>query len=234
MDSTVIVLIVVIVLLVIALVGLGAMLAKRKTSERLQQRFGPEYEHKLSETGDRKATESELRKREQRRSKLDIRELRPEERERYRHSWDQIQRGFVDDPEGALHDADWLVTKVMRARGYPVDDFERRAEDISVDHPDVVRHYRDAHAVHDASASGSVDTERQRHALTAYRSLVDALLGRDSAPRSDSTPDTGTEHRTGSEHGTEHGTGTEHSGVAADTHSTDRRPAAHTTQEGSQ
>lgn len=39
-------------------------------------------------------------------------------------------------------DADVLVVEVMRVRGYPVEDFDRRTEDISVDHPDVVRHWR--------------------------------------------------------------------------------------------
>jgi hypothetical protein len=185
MDSTVVVLIVVVVLLLVALAGLGILLSKRKQSERLQQRFGPEYERQLSETGDRKAVESDLRKREQRRSKLDIRDLRPEERDQFEESWDSVQRGFVDDPARALNGADSLVIEIMQVRGYPVDDFDRRADDISVDHPEVVRHYRDAREVHEASAEGSVDTEQQRHALTAYRSLVEALLGR--APR---RPDT--------------------------------------------
>jgi hypothetical protein len=73
----------------------------------------------------------------------------------------------------------------MRTRGYPVDDFNRRADDISVDHPNVVRHYREARSVRDASSDGSVDTERQRGALTSYRSLVEELLGRDRTAQAD-------------------------------------------------
>jgi hypothetical protein len=182
-DTTILVLIIVVAVLVIAVAALGVVLSRRKRSERLQEQFGPEYERSVSEAGDRKAAEAELRERQQRHKKLEIRDLRPEEHDRFERSWDAVQRSFVDDPLRALQDADVLVVEVMRVRGYPVEDFDRRAEDISVDHPEVVRHYREAHTVRDASAGGSVDTEQQRHALTSYRSLVDALLG-----------STGTEH----------------------------------------
>jgi hypothetical protein len=87
-----------------------------------------------------------------------------------------------------VHDADLLVVDIMRTRGYPVgdtdgntdsntdSDFDRRAADISVEHPEIVQRYRDARAVRDATARGDVDTEQQRHAVTSYRSLVEALL----------------------------------------------------------
>jgi hypothetical protein len=196
-DTTVLVLIIIVALLLIAVAALGVVLSRRKRSERLQEQFGPEYERSVSETGDRKAAETELRERQQRHSKLEIRDLRPEERDRLKESWNSVQRGFVDDPARALQDADVLVVEVMRVRGYPVEDFDRRAEDISVDHPDVVRHYREAHTVRDASAGGSVDTEQQRRALTSYHSLVDALLGSTPPQRSEDPPTNGkdTDHR---------------------------------------
>jgi hypothetical protein len=182
-DTTVL-LAIVMGFLLIAILVRGVIIARRKRSEDLRQRFGPEYERHVAETGDRTAAETELREREQRRDKLDIRELRPEERDRFQESWSSIQRDFVDNPSRALNDADGLINGIMRTRGYPVEDFDRRAEDISVDHPDVVRQYREARGVRndsaDDSGGGSVDTERQRHALTAYRSLVAALLGRDA------------------------------------------------------
>ncbi|HEY4420944.1 MAG TPA: hypothetical protein VGN22_15585 [Pseudonocardia sp.] len=194
MDATVLALIIVAVVLLVAVVAMGAMLAKRRRSEQLQKQFGPEYERQVMETGDRKAAESDLQARRQRREKLDIRELDNEERSRFQHEWNALQRGFVDNPERALDGADALVVSVMKARGYPVGDVDRRAEDLSVDHADVVRHYRDARAVRDASArsgagdNGEVDTEQQRHALTSYRSLVEALLGTSSAGHTDSGP----------------------------------------------
>lgn len=174
MDSIVLVVIVV-VLVVVAVVGL--MLARRRRSEKLQEHFGSEYERTVTETGDRKAAEATLTDREKRHKELDIRDLRPEERTGYQREWEGVQQGFVDDPAGALRHADTLVMEIMRTRGYPVDDFDRRADDISVAHPDVVHHYREARSVHDASTDGQVDTERQRGALTSYRSLVGALLG---------------------------------------------------------
>jgi hypothetical protein len=141
-NTTVLVLIIIVALLLIAVAALGVVLSRRKRSDRLQEQFGPEYERSVSETGDRKAAEAELQERQQRHSKLEIRDLRPEERDQLKESWDSVQRSFVDDPVRALQDADMLVVEVMRVRGYPVEDFDRRAEDISVDHPDVVRHWR--------------------------------------------------------------------------------------------
>jgi len=189
-DSTVTVLVVVIVVLVLALAAAGVLLYQRRRSERLQEHYGPEYERSLNQTGSRREAEARLTEREKRHRELDIRDLRPDERDRFATSWEAIQREFVDDPKRAVHDADRLVLEIMRTRGYPVgddgDDFERRAEDISVEHPQVVQHYRDAHAVRDATADGDVDTEQQRSAVTSYRSLVHALLdgdgdGRDGA-----------------------------------------------------
>jgi hypothetical protein len=189
-DSTVIVLIVIIVLLLLALGAAGVILSRRRRSERLQEHYGPEYERSLRESGDRRAAEAELTTREQRVAELDIRDLRPEEREQYRASWSNIQQGFVDDPVRSVHAADRLVTEIMRTRGYPVDDFDRRAEDISVAHPQVVQHYREARSVREATDDGTpVDTDQQRKAVTSYRSLVEALLGPDKDDRSDDRSD---------------------------------------------
>lgn len=187
MDTTVIILVVVVVLLVLALAALGAVTARRRRSEKLQERFGPEYERSVSERGDRRSAEAELAAREKRVRSLDVRELRPEERERFEASWSGIQRDFVDDPVRAVRSADSLVADIMRTRGYPVDDFDRRAEDLSVEHPDVVHRYREARAVREETEHGTVDTERQRHAVASYRSLVEALLGTKGGDR-DGTP----------------------------------------------
>ncbi len=180
MDSTVIVLVVVIVVLVLALIAAGVMLFQRRRTERLQEHYGPEYERSLSEAGNRRAAEAQLTEREKRHRNLEIRDLRSEERDRFAASWADIQREFVDDPKRAVRDADALVLDIMRTRGYPVGDdggdFERRAEDISVEHPDVVQRYREAHRVRDATERGDVDTENQRSAVTSYRSLVTALI----------------------------------------------------------
>jgi hypothetical protein len=186
-NSTVIVLIVVVVLLVIALAAVGAMLAKRRRSEHLQEHYGTEYERAVAERGDRRAAEAELTEREKRVRSLDIRDLEPGERDRFENTWIDIQRGFVDNPVHSVHRADALVVDIMRTRGYPVDDFDRRAEDISVEHPKIVQHYRDARATRVATDEGTVDTERQRQAVTSYRALIEALLHGDSAKSTTAT-----------------------------------------------
>ena len=115
-----------------------------------------------------------IRKREQ----LDIVPLSPEAQEKYSSSWRDVQGRFVDDPGGAVNEADGLVTDVMRDRGYPIDDFEQRADDISVDHPDVVQNYRAAHAVHAKASDGNggASTEDLRQGFVHYRALFTELL----------------------------------------------------------
>src|SRR5687767_2028046 len=169
------------IIVVAAVVVLAALAAlwwvSRTRSRRLQERFGPEYEHTMEEADSRREAERALREREERREQLDIVPLDPAARERYAEQWLGIQQRFVDAPAESVAEADVLVMQVMRERGYPVDDFDRRAEDVSVDHPDVVSHYRAGHDVAERSrASGGSDTEELREAVVHYRALFEALL----------------------------------------------------------
>jgi hypothetical protein len=177
MNTVLTIVIIVVVVLAAAAVFL---MYRRRESAQLHERFGPEYEHTLEDSGDRRSAERELRQRERRVSKLDIVPLSRESAELYRGEWVQIQHSFVDRPGSAVADADRLVLRMMREAGYPVDEFDQRVNDISVDHPEVAAHYRDAHRVAVAQAHGEADTEELRQAVTAYRALVDALLA-DSA-----------------------------------------------------
>lgn len=181
MDTALTVVIVAVV--VLAAAALLFMYQRRRSGE-LQQRFGPEYERTLEESGDRRSTERELRQRERRVSKLDITPLSHESAEHYRAEWAHVQQSFVDQPAAAVADADQLVVRMMRESGYPVDEFDQRVNDISVEHPEVAAHYRDAHRVAVAQAKGETDTEELRQAVTAYRYLVEALLA-DSTPSTD-------------------------------------------------
>ncbi len=97
-------------------------------------------------------------------------------REGYRREWEDVQARFVDDPAGAVADADSLIGRVMRDRGYPVEDFETRAADVSVDHPDVVENYRAGHGIATAHARGNAGTEELRHAVKHYRALFEELV----------------------------------------------------------
>ena len=79
--------------------------------------------------------------------------------------------------KAAVTEADWLVHRVMRARGYPTGDFEQEAADVSVDHPDVVTNYRAAHQIAvRAREDESTTTETLRQGLVYYRRLFEELL----------------------------------------------------------
>lgn len=164
-------------LVVVTLVLLGFFsLTHRKRTQRLKTQFGPEYDKALTDAGSRRAGEEELIARERKRRKLDIVALPQEAQAKYAEQWRRVQTAFVDDPGKSVGDADRLVTSVMRDRGYPIDDFDQRAADISVDHPTVVEHYRAAHVLHLAQEQSDIGTEAQREAFVHYRELFDTLL----------------------------------------------------------
>ena len=162
------------VLIVIAAV-VWTVVARRRR-EHLRERFGPEYDRAVDEHDDQRSAEAELERREKQRERLDIVPLAPESRERYLASWRELQTGFVDEPERSVGEADKLVTEVMRERGYPMDEFDRRVADISVDHPNVVEHYREAHGISTASENGEASTEDLRQAVVHYRALFEELV----------------------------------------------------------
>jgi hypothetical protein len=173
------------VVIVIVLAVIVALVNRRRRTERLRSHFGPEYERAVGEAGDQRAGEKELLTRQRKRQKLDIVALSPDARAKYGELWRAVQTTFVDDPSKSVGDADRLVTEVMRDRGYPVDDFERQAADISVDHPHVVEHYRAAHTLHLAQERADIGTEAQREAFIHYRALFEKLLETGRATGSD-------------------------------------------------
>lgn len=184
MDAWVWIVIAAVVAAVVAIVAIVVMRQRRRTE--LRESFGSEYDRAVAREGDVRKGESDLMARRERRAELDIRPLSPQSRTTYARSWEQTQARFVDNPATALAQADALIIAVMEERGYPMDDFERRAEDISVDHPDVVQHYRAAHDIsvrvdEDPNASTSstvsdVSTEDLRQGLVHYRALFQELL----------------------------------------------------------
>ncbi len=166
------------VIIVAVLLAGGALVwyLQQQRSRRLRDRFGPEYERTRQEVGDIKRAEAHLAAREQRVHKLQIRALDAAEATSFGEVWRHIQTLFVDNPQGAINEADRLVNDVMTAKGYPMSDFEQRAADISVDHATVVEHYRAAHAIADHNDANKASTEDLRQALIHYRALFDDLL----------------------------------------------------------
>ncbi|CAA9508914.1 MAG: putative secreted protein [uncultured Solirubrobacterales bacterium] len=177
MSTGIIIAIVVVVVLLIAVGVAVATIGKRKReSKKLEQRFGPEYDRALEQHGDRKEAEQSLKQREERHEGLDIRPLAPEQQQHFAGEWRNVQARFVDAPQEAVRESDHLVREVMRQRGYPVDDFNQRADDISVSHPNVVENYRSAGAIAERNERGEASTEDLRQATVHYRALFEELL----------------------------------------------------------
>ena len=164
--------------LVLVLVAIGAtvLFLRRRRTDALQSRFGPEYKRAVEQTGDRHKAEAQLHDLEKRVEALSIRPLAREDRERFVEAWRQVQANFVDEPKVAVMRADDLLGEVMGARGYPVSDFEQRSADLSVDHPTVVQNYRAAHDIALRHGRGEASTEDLRQAMIHYRMLFDDLV----------------------------------------------------------
>ena len=160
-----------------ALVAIAWHFSRRqKQTQRLQQRFGPEYARAVADLGGRTKAESELRAREKRVEHLNITPLAPAEAAKFSQAWNTLQSRFIDNPKGVVVQADQLVRELMLKRGYPMGDFERRAADISVDHPAVVETYRAAQAIAVRDQRGEADTEELRKSVVHFRALFNELL----------------------------------------------------------
>ena len=162
---------------VLAVLGLAVWVTQHfNQSERLQQRFGAEYARTVERLGSREKAEAELRAREERVKRFRIEALAPSDAARFAQEWKLLQAHFVDNPSGTLADADRLVRELMLQRGYPMADFERRAADISVDHPAVVENYRAAHDIALRDQHAETSTEELRRAVLHYHALFADLL----------------------------------------------------------
>jgi hypothetical protein len=167
---------VIMTLVIIAMMGACWLFIRRRRSEHLKSRFGPEYDRVIQEHGNRWRAEAVLETREKRVEGLHIRSLTQKDRDHFAQAWQADQTRFVDDPKSAVTEADLLVTAVMKVRGYPVSDFEQRVADISVDHPHVVENYRAAADIARRHKSGQATTEDLRQAMVYYRKLFEDLL----------------------------------------------------------
>jgi hypothetical protein len=176
---------------IVAIVVLGVVFSALRTrrSRSLQDQFGREYDRTVDKAGGRREAEHELAERQKRHDELELKPLSQDARDSYLQQWQVTQGRFVDDPTGAVSEADDLVQRVMRDRGYPVDDFEQRAADISVEHPELVEKYRTANGIARASERGEASTEDLRHSVRHYRALFVELLEVDDGGDDASTLD---------------------------------------------
>jgi hypothetical protein len=176
MSPTITIVLIIVILVVIAAIVYGVQAGRRK---KLQSTFGPEYDRVVADTGNRNEAEKELREREKRHAELELKDLTPESRERYRTAWEEVQIQFVDSPTEALGTADELTTSLIAERGYPTGEYDDRLADLSVEHASTLQHYRDAHEISERNKGGEVSTEDLRQALVHYRALFADLLGTD-------------------------------------------------------
>jgi hypothetical protein len=167
----------IVIVIVVVLIALAAvMAARRRRTMALRERFGPEYDRAVGARENQRAAEADLRDREREHARLDIKPLSEAARVRYTEEWQVIQQSFVDQPEEATTEGYDLVNRVMAERGYPMRDFDARADLVSVDHPAVVENYRVAHGIHERARQHQASTEDLREALLRYRSLFEELL----------------------------------------------------------
>ena len=171
-DTTVWVLIGAVI--VVALVGY--LLFRNRRTATLREHFGDEYDRTVDAAGGRTKAEAALREREDRVAKLDIRPLSEEQRDGFAREWRDVKAVFVNSPVEAVHHADRLLTEIMKARGYPMADFDRRYEDLTVDHGEVARHYRDGHEITLRHQRGQASTEDLRQAMIHFEALFDDLV----------------------------------------------------------
>jgi hypothetical protein len=181
---------------VVVLALLGVLVWQRQRSEALRARYGPEYERTVNTLGDKRRAESELLRRQERVEHLDIVPLSAQQQTSYLQQWRAVQTRFVDDPKGAVTDADRLVEDVMKTRGYPISNFDQRAADLSVHHPRVVENYRAARDIASRHRRGEATTEDLRQAMVHYRGLFQDLLeDREHAEREVTTARAASEER---------------------------------------
>ncbi|MEV5754553.1 hypothetical protein AB0L00_42665 [Actinoallomurus sp. NPDC052308] len=175
MSTATVAVIVIVAVLVVAALGLFAW--RQQQRRRLRERFGPEYDRTVERHDSAREAEQELRAREQRHRELQIRDLDPTVRDRYRADWQRVQEHFVDSPQSAVAEADNLLVRVMKDRGYPTEDYEQQVADLSVEHAGTIDRYRTAHDIRGRADAGRASTEDLRQAMVHYRALFAELLG---------------------------------------------------------
>jgi FtsZ-interacting cell division protein ZipA len=181
MDQSHVLLVIVVVIAIVVVAAIGWFYSRKRRTRQLRERFGPEYDRVVHREGNLRKAEGVLEWRTKNREQLRIVPLSAEVRSDFANRWTKVQARFVDDPKGAVAEADQLVSEVMHVRGYPMSNFEQQADAISVDHPVVVQNYRAGHEIAVRHSQGKASTEDLRKAMVHYRSLFEELL-KDSVP----------------------------------------------------
>lgn len=172
MDNNTLIAIVVVGAIALLLILWLAMRQRRTTG--LRDQYGDEYDRTLDDRGSTDKAERDLIDREKRVKNLNIRPLSAGERDRFSGEWTETKALFVDAPNEAVLRGDRLLASIMETRGYPMADFDHRFEDLTVDHGEVARHYRNGHEI--AARQGEATTEELRQAFNHYEKLFAELV----------------------------------------------------------
>ena len=173
-QSTLLIIVAVVAVVVIALIVWGAM--RKRRTDRLRDQFGDEYDRTVEQRGKKAEAEAALEERAERVEKLNIRPLTPEERAGFSRERRDVKALFVDSPVEAVQHADRLQGTIMKPRGYPMAEFARRYEDLTVDHGEVARQYREGHDIVTRHQNGKAATEDLRQAMIHFEALFDDLV----------------------------------------------------------
>ncbi|MEU6678490.1 hypothetical protein [Streptomyces sp. NPDC046853] len=171
MITAVIIAVVVIAAAAVLFVGLRRA---RGGGRGLKSRFGPEYDYTVARhDGDVRAAEQELRERVRLHGSVRAEPLPPGARERYVAQWAGVQEQFVESPQQAVAEADALLARLARDRGFPDGErFDEQISALSVHHGHAVHGYRSVHT----AIRGQGGTEELRTAMVEARRLFDALV----------------------------------------------------------
>jgi hypothetical protein len=164
------------VIVVVAILAVVAAGTWRRRRRRLRELFRLEHQHVGTGVRERAVANGDEGP-----SGLDIRPLDPGVWAEYSAFWQDVQAEFAENPSDAVGDADRLVVHVLRHRGYPVDDLEERAAEISAAYPSVVADYRAAHEVAQRNELGLVTPDDLQLAMEHYRALFEDLLVPDTS-----------------------------------------------------
>lgn len=179
---------VIVAIVVIAVVAAVAVVGYNR--RRTRASFGPEYDEIVRQQGGTRAADRELSRRRQAYEKLDLRTLSDEERADYAEEWQHVQGAFVDDPTAAVGNAEGLVRRLARSRGYPDTDEEDLLGLLSVPHRTTITGYREAIRVRQATERDpqGVSTEELRQALQRYGAFFEDMLAGSGAAAGDAPP----------------------------------------------
>ena len=95
-----------------------------------------------------------------------LRGLPDESKDRYAQSWRAIETRFIDDPRGAVQEADKTAVMILSERGGNVADENHMPEDL-----------RRARAAMRDEGGSTTDTEGLRRAMQHYKAIVDDAVG---------------------------------------------------------